>query len=563
MVVGLAVPAQASESLIDRAALREVLSHDARASGASTVRLQLPEAPRASAAAAARGLSALARERGPGRLLIGLRAHADRGGVTRAVERSGGRATAIDSIGVLAVETPSVAGLTASLRRDPRVAYVERDEEVRLAADPFDAPDPATGIPFTWAFNEVRAGEALAAAGGGSRRQVAVIDSGLDAGHPDLAGRVGRTFDTASKQSDVSDLIGHGTFVAGLISAVDGNGIGGKGVAGATQIYAIRASVNGTFTVGDVLRALDYAVKQNADVANLSLAGAGFTQSQARALSVAFLNDVLPVAASGNRALDDNPLEYPAAALGGFRGRRGIGLSVSATKPDGQVAVFSNHNDFVSLAAPGADQTGCGEGVFSTIPRNLGTHWDEFDSCSRTFSLAGGRWAYAEGTSFSAPIAAGIAALTWQVERNLASEQVAHVLIRSARQTYPGSRWNEFTGAGIVDGKAATDLARTYDIRAPRPRARAGRRGRSSVVARVSRSRDLSNPGRELAGGVTYALIVSTDGGRSYRFAVRHRSRPFRKAIRLRARRRHLLLASVCDRNGNCASKRLGSFRRR
>jgi subtilisin family serine protease len=297
---------------------------------------------------------------------------------------------------------------------------------------------------------------------------------------------------------------------------------------------------------------------------NMSLAGDGFSESQARALDAAFLNNVLPVAAAGNRGQEGNPMEYPAAAVGGYRGGGGIGLSVAAVKPDGRHASFSAHNDFVSVAAPGAAQSDCAAGVFSTIPHDsFQTIWDEPDSCNRTFMDAGGRYAYAEGTSFSAPIAAGLAAVVWQVEPKLASEQVADVLARSARQTLPGRRWNEFTGRGIVDGRAATALARVYDTTAPRPRGRARRRGRSRLTVSVLRSRDRTRKGHRLARRVSYALLDSTNNGRSFSFAVRPRSKPFRRTIRLRGRKRHLIVASVCDGNGNCASKRLGRFRRR
>ena len=60
--------------------------------------------------------------------------------------------------------------------------------------------------------------------------------------HPEFTGRIAHTFDTATKGSDVTDKVGHGTFVTGLIAAIDGNGVGGKGVAGNTKVLAIRAS---------------------------------------------------------------------------------------------------------------------------------------------------------------------------------------------------------------------------------------------------------------------------------------------------------------------------------
>jgi hypothetical protein len=560
----LAAPTSAS-SAAERAALKQALRSGAHASGAGIVSLPLPEPALAPARAAgtAREEAALARDERPGRVLVGVRAHADLPGVQRVVERLGASADALDSMGVLAVRAPSVAALAAALRGDARVAYVERDGEWH-AADQFDAVDPATGVPFTWAYNAVHAAEAIQAAGGGSQRDVAVIDTGVDAGHPDLAGRLGPGFDTATGGTDVHDALGHGTFVTGLISAVDGNGIGGRGVAGATQVLPVRASLDGGFTVGDVLRALDYAIRSHADVANLSLAGATLTRSQSRALSVAFLNDVLPVAASGNHGT--RVLEYPAAGIGGKRGDKGIGLSVAATRPDGQPGVFSTHNDYVSVAAPGADEVGCSEGVFSTIPRDsLSTLWDDPQSCSRVFvdTVGGGRWAYAEGTSFAAPIAAGIATLVWQVQPKLASEQVADVIVRSAHQTIAGERWNQFTGSGVVDGLAATRLARVYDVRAPKLHARARRLSTATVGVRLRRSRDRTTAGHGLAAHLTYAVLVSRNGGRDFRTAAGPRRRPFRTTVRLRGKRVNVVLGSVCDRNGNCASRRLGRFRLR
>jgi subtilisin family serine protease len=447
------------------------------------------------------------------------------------------------------------------LSNDPRVAYIERDRELRLAADPFDVVDYETGVKFTWAYDGVRAGEALVAAGGGSARTIAVIDTGLDVTHPEFAGRIARTFDTASGEADVTDFVGHGTFVTGLIAAVDGNGIGGKGVAGNTRVIAVRSSTDGRFTVADLIRGMEFSVGRGADVLNLSLAGGDLGQSQARALEGAFINDVLPVAASGNNGLNGNPLEFPAAAVGGDRGGRGIGLSVSATRPDGTFGAFSTHNDFVSLAAPGAGPAGCEFGVFSTLPAGL-NEWDNRRiTCSRTFADGGARYAYGEGTSFAAPIAAGVAALAWQVEPRLASEQVADVMVRSAHQTV-GTGWNEFTGAGIVDGSAATALARTYDVSAPRGHARARRRD-DLIAVRVLGSKDRTESGRELAGGVTYGLLVSRDGGRNFATAVRQRRRPFSKTIDIRGAQANVVVATVCDGNGNCGVKRLGRFRAR
>jgi subtilisin family serine protease len=560
----LAGPAQASESLPERQALRAALRLDAGpARTGRVVPLPLPEpgAGRAAASSARSELTRVARAAGPQRVLVGVTRHAHMAAVERALARLGAEPERFEAFGVLAATAPSGAALARALGADPRVAYVEREGRLRIATDPLDTIDPVTGWKYTWFYDDVRAAEALAAAGGGSRRSIAVMDTGLDTTHPEFAGRVTHTFDTSTRSADVFDSVGHGTFVTGLIAAIDGNGVGGKGVAGGTQVLAIRASLTGGFDERDLLRGIDFALRRGADVLNLSLAGDGLDRSVGRALATAFFNDVLPVAASGNRGDSGNPRQFPAAFLGGSRGAPGIGLSVAATRPDGTVPPFSTHNRFVSLAAPGAGPFGCEHGVLSTLPSHTATEWDDPRSCSRLVpDASGARFAYGEGTSFAAPIASGIAALVWQVERRLASEQVAEVMIRSARQTQ-GQGWNEFTGAGVVDGQAAAALAGTYDVTSPRARGRASRNG-ARVNVRVRSARDRTEPGRELAGRVTYSLLVSRDGGRGFGRAVSGRRRPFRHAVRLRGRRVNVILVSACDGNGNCGVKRLGRFRR-
>jgi subtilisin family serine protease len=562
----LAAPAQASTDVLDRAALRAVLGPgSARASHAHASPLPLPERTHASAAAASAGeLARIARSDAPRSLLVGVRAHSDMDAVAATLRALGAEPERFELTGVLAARVPSGAAAVAKLRNDPRVAFVERDRRLRAAVEEFDRPDPETGLPFTWAYDAVHAGQALAAVGGGSARVVSVLDTGLDLSHPEFTGQVARTYDAIPAGGGVTDFVGHGTFVTGLIAALDGNGLGGKGVAGSTKVMAVRASTNGNFDLSDLIRGIEFSVRAGADVINMSFAGDGFDPSGAlalaRALALAFDNYALSVAAAGNNAENGNPLEVPAAFLGGRRGGIGIGLSVAATRPDGSPASFSDHNDYVSLAAPGAaaNPDDCHHGVFSTLPASTSPPWQE-DGCPNVFTGAGGaHYAYAEGTSFAAPIVSGLAAVVWQAERRLAPEQVAHVLMRSA----DGSGWNEFTGAGVVDGEAGVKLARVYDVRAPRARGRARRRG-NRVRVTVARSRDRTFAGDELAGHVRYWLRVSRDGGRSYKVLARRRPRPFSKNVPIRGRRVNELVISACDRNANCGAKRVGRFRRR
>ena len=560
----LAAPAQASTGVLEREALREVLRSRPHSARSRAIPLPLPGTPVASAASTSGELAQIARSEAPAHILVGLNRHSAVDAVAAELRALGAEPEPLALIGVLAARVPSGAAAVAALRDDPRVAYIERDRTLRVAVDEFDRTDPDTITPtsppvkFTWAYDTVRAGEAIAAVRGGSSRTVAVLDTGVDVNHPDLAGKVARSFDTSSGSSDVTDFVGHGTFVTGLIAAVDGNGKGGKGVAGTTRVIAIRGSTSGTFALSDLIRGIDYSIRRGASVINMSLAGQGFTQTHARALEVAFLNDVLPVAASGNNGDNGNPLEFPAAAIGGRRGKRGIGLSVAATRPNGSVASFSNHNAFVSLAAPGASPSDCRFGVFSTLPPSTSPSWSDGE-CPRVVRGAlGGDYGYGEGTSFAAPIVSGLATLAWQAQPRLASEQVADVLIRSAA----GSGWNQFTGAGVADGMHAVEIARVYDVLSPRPRGRARRRG-NRVRVTVARSRDRTLPGDELAGRVTYRLLLSRDGGTNFSVVSTRRRRPFTRTVRIRGRRANVIVTAACDGNGNCGIKRLGRFRRR
>ncbi|HEX6652695.1 MAG TPA: S8 family serine peptidase [Thermoleophilaceae bacterium] len=556
----VAATAQASTGIVEREQLRAALRLKPHAAGAGVVPLPLLERPRASASATGGELAHIARSDAPARLLVGVRAHEDMDAVAAVLRALGATPERLDLTGVIAAAVPSGAAAVPALRADPRVAYVEPDPAVVVAVDEFDRLDPDTGIKFTWAYDTVRAGEAIAAVGGGSSRLVAVVDTGLDVNHPEFAGQIKRTVDTSTGHADVTDFVGHGTFVTGLIAALNDNGLGGRGVAGRTKILAVRASrdTEGRFFLSDMLAGIDIAIRGRARIVNMSLAGTSFSRSQVRALELAFLNDVLPVAAAGNHGDSGNPLEFPAALVGGPRGGRGIGLSVGATMPNGAAASFSTHNRFVSLAAPGASAGDCRFGVFSTLPATTATPWTTPDGCDETITgVDGSRYAYGEGTSFAAPIVSGLAALAWQAEPRLASEQVGEVLTRSAA----GNGWNQFTGAGVADGMHAVEIARVYDVVPPRSRARVHRHG-NRVRVHVRRTRDRTTRGDELAGHVQFGLLVSRDGGRSFDILASRRNRAFTKDVRIRGRRANVLVSTACDANGNCGVKRLGRFRR-
>ena len=502
-------------------------------------------------------------------MLVGARTHAAVPSLAAALRRLGARPEVFRLSGVLAATAPSGRALARALGADPRVAYVERDRELRVAADPFDTVDVTpggSGIKYTWAYDEVGAAAALAAAGGGSRR------TGGRGGHrrgrePPRAGGPHRAHLrrlSGSRQS-VTDRDGHGTFVSGLIAAVDGNGIGGKGVAGNTRLLVVRASKNGALTVRALARAIEAAVARGADVMNLSLAGPSVLHQPAARAPDRVLQRRAPRGRVGQQRGDRQPARVP--RRGDRRHARTARHRPVGHAPRCRAAgahrLLHPQRLREHRRARAPAPRGCELGVFSILP------------CGRSRRV-GRPAAPARGSSRRAPCASptararasrprsssGLAALAWQVQPRLASEQVADVLTRTARQTVGTRTWNERTGAGVVDGGAATALARVYDLTAPPKRGSARRRdgtqrgGAHRARARPHPRRPRAGRARELRDPRVARRRQELRRGRCAADA------PLRHLVRLKGSQTNAIAAAVCDRNANCAIKRLGRFRR-
>jgi hypothetical protein len=377
----------------------------------------------------------------------------------------------------------------------------------------------------------------------------------VDAGHPDLAGRVAPARDIAFGQSTAPDLVGHGTFVAGLIAAIDGNGIGTRGVAGATTVVPVRVTTTGSITSANAAAGIVSAVDAGVRVVNLSFGGPTMSTAEKTALDYAASKDVLIVAASGNTRLNGVPVIYPAAAVGGTRGGWSTGISVGAVDPLGAPAPFSTANDSVTLSAPGAGSAAdCGDGVYSTVASGTPTLWA--GGCLRTSGSSAspsGRYGYAEGTSFAAPVVAGGAALVRGVNPRLTAPQAADVLRRTARQTF-GSGWNSRTGVGVVDLAGAVALARRYDVTAPVPAIAATP---SSTGVSVSVTLKDWALGAELSPLASVRLEGSSDGV-TYAPIAPDATGPVKVADPAGAGSKRWYRATACDANRNCATSSAG-----
>jgi hypothetical protein len=265
--------------------------------------------------------------------------------------------------------------------------------------------------------------------------RVAVIDSGVDAGHPELKGRIAETKSFVG--GTTADDQGHGTFVAGEIAAWTDNG---RGIAGlAPPAHLLVAKVvrdDGSIPPRAEARAIRWAVHEGARVINLSLgslrspagSASGFSYPEERAVAYAVRHGALVVASVGNG--DGAPstpwpfANYPAALP--------HVLGVSAYARSGDVPKFSNRDDvFVDMTAPGQD-------MLSLFPRSLTA---KNPSCTEQgYSSCGPKeYRHADGTSFSAPQVAAAAAMLLGRSPWLQPDQLSNLLERATSDATPAN----------------------------------------------------------------------------------------------------------------------------
>jgi len=285
-----------------------------------------------------------------------------------------------------------------------------------------------------WSLQRVQLDELWAQSTGKGVR-VAVIDTGVDVRNPQLA----KAVDARSginlipkeakdangyklkrgKENGTTDTVGHGTKVAGIIAARPAKGTGFVGLAPDATIIPIQqndADGNGTTTT--LATAIRHAIAKKADVINISQDTANAvkpTPLLEQAVKAALDQDIVVVASAGNDGLGGNvKATYPASYEGV--------LAVAASDRNNERAQFSQSGDFVGIAAPGVD-------MVSTVP--------------------GGGHCADNGTSFSAPYVAGLAALIKAKHGTWTQEQIVAQIQQTAERSVAGH--DRLVGWGVVD----------------------------------------------------------------------------------------------------------------
>ncbi|GAA3618600.1 type VII secretion-associated serine protease mycosin [Lentzea atacamensis] len=251
---------------------------------------------------------------------------------------------------------------------------------------------------------------------------VAVIDSGVDAKHPDLAGRVlpGTGFGSSKGTDGTTDTDGHGTGMAAIIAATGRDG-GALGIAPGAKILPIASAEKEQFTLDVVAESIRWAADHGAKVVNLSLGfSSSMTPSLVRAVNYAIEKDVVLVAATGNEGKE---VSAP-ANIGGV-------IAVAGTNREGKPWKSSNVGADTVLAAPA-------EGIVTAAPT----------------SVYSSGYAEMDGTSAASAIVAGVAALVRAKHPQLPAKDVVNVLIKTAKDLAEPGR-DEATGFGLIDPMGA------------------------------------------------------------------------------------------------------------
>lgn len=363
--------------------------------------------------AGASGVASAAEAHAAGRILLMPRAGLSDSALGRILKQEGAwKARRIGVSGLRVVDLPAgrEQALVARLSRHPHVKFAELD---RLVKHDLVGNDPYLGS--QWHVPKIKADGAWDTATG-EGVVIAVLDSGIDTAHPDFAGKLTAGYNFVDGNTDVTDVKNHGTKVAGSAAATLDNGIGVAGVAGGARIMPLRVSDStGYASWSAIASALTWAADRGARVANVSFNGAAGSASVLSAARYFKSKGGLVFVSAGNSNVDP-----------GYAATSDV-IIVSSTGTGDAKSSFSNYGDHVHLAAPG-------ESIYTT-------NWSQ-------------SYASVSGTSFSAPIAAGAAALVMAANSSLTVDQVEQILFSTAVDLGAAGR-DIYFGHGRVDAGAA------------------------------------------------------------------------------------------------------------
>jgi hypothetical protein len=337
------------------------------------------------------------------------------------------RLHAISQLNAHIVELPEQASERAvaqALSRNPHIKFAEVDRELRPAFTPNDSGYaiswqlPKIGSPSAWDYSS------------GSGVTIAILDSGVDPAHPDLVENLVAGYNIFDDNTDTRDVYGHGTLVAGAAAMAGNNLIGSAGVAYAARIMPIRVTDTAGFArLSTLASGLVWAADHGARVASMSFLEVCGSPTVLSAAQYMRGKGGVVTGAAGNTGVEE-PIA-PSDAV----------TCVAASDADDRKADFSSWGAYVDVAAPGVS-------IYS--------------------STSGGGYDSASGTSFSAPITAGVYALMIAANPQLAPSELDAALFSTAADLGTAGKDVQF-GFGRVNAGAAVEKVSTSTPRDTTP----------------------------------------------------------------------------------------------
>ncbi|WP_405115955.1 S8 family peptidase [Paenibacillus sp. FSL K6-1217] len=300
------------------------------------------------------------------------------------------------------------------LYAEPHYMYLTNDTVSENTGANVITPNDLLFSTYQWNLPAIETTQGWNLSKGSKEVVVAVVDTGVQANHPDLKGQLLTGYNAITSGSTPDDDVGHGTHVCGIIGALTNNEEGVAGISWYNKILPVKALDNsGAGTTYSVAEGIIWAADQGAKVINLSLGNYADSQFLHDAIKYAYDRDVVIVSASGN----DNTERpgYPAAYE--------EVIAVAATNAAGERASFSNYGDYIDVAAPG-------ESIASTYPDN--------------------QYAALSGTSMASPHVAALAGLVRSLNPALTNKEVTALLTSNAVDLGTAGH-DKYYGWGQVD----------------------------------------------------------------------------------------------------------------
>jgi thermitase len=357
------------------------------------------------------------------RLIVQHRLGADRNALARTLSVHG---AVVDHsieplhLSVIKVDPARREEIQKRLEESGLFNFVEPDYYAQVTATPNDP-----GYGQEWHLAAIQAPGAWNYTVGSPTVKVAMVDSGVDGTHPDLAPNLAPGYNFVSGGANTSDTMGHGTTTAGVVAAAGNNGVGVTGVEWTSSIMPlVVVDSTGYASYSNIAEAISYAANNGARIVNVSIGGTAASSTLQSAVNYAWSLGTVVFASAGNGGA--NAPYYPAGCQ--------YVVAVGATDQNNNWESWSNYGSFLSLVAPGSN-------IYTTSE--------------------GGGYTYGSGTSYSSPIAAGVAALVLSYSPSLSASALVSRLEQTATD-FGAAGYDPYYGWGLVNAsQAITGLSYT------------------------------------------------------------------------------------------------------